>query len=182
MFQSFLKNVVLFHRAQPKAPNFLLVYAIIWLICHHQFFISLFTSSGSFSSKINTAITETDHQYILTLLLTGLFFIARLVYFYLAQKANALIEEEGVVENKLGHDQVFTENKDVIRLIALLEESKEKLALAKTKEIQLQQEKTVAINTSCALQAELDEVNADLIVITQQYEQLKENPHVAHKR
>lgn len=174
MLQSHVKNLVRFHRSQPQAPNFVLVYALIWLVWHHQFFITFFTASGGLNTKLSAALNSIEHQYLLILLFTVLFFALRLVYLYFAGKANEIAEEDEPIENKLGHDQVFTENKDVLRLLALLEETKEQLALAKTKEAQLMQEKTAAINKTLAMQSELDEVKADLAIMTQQYLTIKE--------
>ncbi|WP_286232844.1 hypothetical protein [Thalassotalea sediminis] len=174
MLKPYIKNIISFYRAQPKAPNFLLVYALIWLALHNQFFVTFISASGGVNNKLNAAIASIEHQYLLSLLLTVLFFALRLSYLYFVGKANEIADEGEPIEDKLGRDQVFTENKDVMRLLTLLDETKAKLAIANKKETELMEDKLAAIQKSRVLQSELDEVKADLAIMTQQYLTLKE--------
>ncbi|MDO6428282.1 hypothetical protein Q4489_14775 [Thalassotalea sp. 1_MG-2023] len=173
MFTQYIKSILSFHRAQPKAPNFFLVYALIWLALHNQFFVTFISTSGSLNSKISAATASIEHQYLLSLLFTITFFALRLTYLYFVTKANEIADEDAPIEDKLGHDQVFTENKDVMRLVVLLDETKAKLASANKKETELLEEKQAVIQKSRELQTELEEVKADLAIMTQQNEVLK---------
>ena len=173
MSSKFLKSILVFNRSQNKAPNFILIYLLISLFWHNQFFISLMLQKGGFSERLNTALSENTHQYIAVLFLTVLFFSLRLTYLYFASKTNEFIEADAPIEKKIGGDQIFTENKDVVRLLDLLEETKVKLARVKESEAQAQSDKTAAISERLALQAELDLAMADIAILTKSNEELK---------
>ena len=76
------------------------------------------------------------------------------------------------IEAKLGSDQLFTENKDVVRLMDLLEQTKEKLAKSKLREAQAQTDKTTTINKMLALQDELDLALADIAILNKTNKEL----------
>ncbi|WP_206486481.1 hypothetical protein [Thalassotalea sp. G2M2-11] len=165
MFKKYVKPILLFNRSQAKAPNIILVYLLIWLLWHHRFFIDLFISQASVSERLHLALANNEHQYMMVLLLTGTFYGLRLLYLYFSQKADEIIEEDEPIESKIQNDQLFKENKDVIRLLELLEETKNKLAATRASEAQMKTEKIAAINRVRALQNELEEVKADLDIM-----------------
>ncbi len=156
MFSTFLKSVLVFNRSQNKAPNIILVYLLLSLLWHQQFFISLIQQQGDFSERLSAALAQHNHQYIVVLFLTFLFFSLRLIYLYFANKTNEFIEADEPIENKIGSDQIFSENKDVVRLLDLLEETKANLAKVKETESQAQSDKTAAISERLAAESELD--------------------------
>ena len=172
MFSKYLKAIMVFNRAQNKAPNFILVYLLISFFWHQQFFMSLVTNSGGFSEKLSTAISENNHQYMAVLFVTILFFIIRLSYLYFANKADLFIETDEPIEDKIGSDQLFAENKDVARLLAHLEETKIKLAQMKEREAQAQADKTASITKMLALQAELELALADITILNKSNQDL----------
>ena len=173
MFSTFFKSVLVFNRSQNKAPNFIAVYLFISLLWHHQFFISLLQQQGGFNDRLNTALAQNNHQYIAVLFLTLLFFALRLAYLYFANKTNEFVEADEPIEDKIGSDQIFAENKDVVRLLDLLEETKTKLAKVKASEAQAQADKTAAISQRLAVQAELEQAMADVAILSQSNEELR---------
>ena len=173
MFSKLLKPVLIFNRSQNQAPNFILVYSLIALAWHNQFFITFAVASGSLSEKLAEALTKHPFQYGVVLCFTLLFFILRLAFLYLVNKTDNFIEADEPIEAKVGSDQVFTENKDVVRLLALLEETKAELAKVKVREANAQIDKTAAIKKMLAVQAELDIAQADIAILSQSNEDLK---------
>jgi hypothetical protein len=173
MFSNYLKSLLVFNRSQDKAPNFILVYLLISLIWHNAFFITLVLSDGGISEKLSAALAENSHQYIVVLSLTFLFFILRLSYLYFANRANDFIEADEPIEAKLGSDQVFSKNNDVVRLLDLLEETKSQLAKVKAAEAPAKTDKTTAISQRLALQNELDMALADITILTKSNAELK---------
>lgn len=165
MFSDFLKSVLVFNRSQNKAPNFFLVYLIIWLVWHGQFFISLITSNGAIDERLQSALEATNHQYIAVFFVTLLFFGVRLAYLYFANKTNDFIEKDKPIEEKIGSDQLFKENKDVVRLLELLEETKMQLAEVKEREKKAKAEKLAAVNQMLAVKNELDLALADIEIL-----------------
>tara|TARA_R110000787_G_scaffold25150_1_gene70762 strand:+ start:1528 stop:2076 length:549 start_codon:yes stop_codon:yes gene_type:complete len=173
MFSKFIKSVLVFNQAQNKAPNFILVYLLISLTWHHQLFITFFVSHGAFSERFSAALAEHSHQYVVVLFLTLLFFILRLSLLYFVNKTDQFIDADEPIEAKLGSDQLFKENKDVVRLLTLLEESKAKSAKLKTREAKAQSDKTATINKMLAVQAELDIALADIAILGKSNEELR---------
>ena len=94
-------------------------------------------------------------------------------YLYFANKTNEFVEKDEPIEDKIGSDQAFSENKDVIRLLDLLEETKAKLAKVKALEVQAQSDKTAAISQRLAVQAELDIAMADIAILSKANEDLR---------
>lgn len=172
MFTKFIKSVLIFNQAQSKAPNFILIYFLISITWHNQVFMTFITSQGSLTERFSTALSQSTHQYIVVLMLTLLFFSMRLLYLYFVNKTEQLIEQDEPIEAKLGSDQLFTENKDVVRLMDLLEETKEKLAKSKAREAQTQTDKTITINKMLALQDELDLALADIAILNKANKEL----------
>lgn len=173
MFSKYVKSVLVFNRSQNKAPNFILIYLLISLFWHYQFFITFALSSGGVAEKLSAALSENTHQYIAVLLITLLFFICRLLLLYGVNKTNDFVEEDEPIEVKIGSDQVFRENKDVARLLDLLEETKAQLAKVKEKEAQAQTDKTIAIGQVLSIQAELDLALADIEILGKSNEELR---------
>lgn len=173
MSSKFFKSLLVFNRSQNKAPNFILVYLLISMLWHNQFFITLILSNGGLSERLSAAAAENVHQYILVLFFTLLFFTLRLSYLYFANKTNEFVEKDEPIEDKIGSDQAFSENKDVIRLLDLLEETKAKLAKVKALEVQAQSDKTAAISQRLAVQAELDIAMADIAILSKANEDLR---------
>ena len=173
MFSTFIKSVLVFNRAQNKAPNFILVYLVISLAWHNQFFITFFASHGAFAERFSAALAETPHQYVVVLFFTLLFFILRLTLLYFANKTDQFIDEDQPIEDKIGSDQIFTENKDALRLLALLEESKAQLVKVKERETIAQKDKTATINKMLAVQADLDIALADIAILGRSNEELR---------
>ncbi|WP_448213834.1 hypothetical protein [Colwellia sp. MEBiC06753] len=172
MFTKYIKPVLVFNRSQHKAPNFLLVYCLIWLLWHSQFLVTLITTSGGISAKYSAALNGTEHQYLVVFFLTCAFFIARLTWLYFSDKADKIIEQDEPIEQKIGSDQIFTENKDVVRLLDLLEQTKASLAKVKESEAQAKLEKNEALARVRSLEAELEEVSADLAILTEAHQAL----------
>jgi len=166
MFSKFLKSILIFNRGQNKAPNAILVYLLISLAWHNQFFITFVVSNGGFSQRLSAALADNSHQYMVILLLTLLFFILRLSYLYLINKAEQFIEADTPIATKVGKDQLFTENKDVVRLLALLAESKAQLTKIKAREALAQTDKVIAIGQVLSIQAELDLAAADIAILS----------------
>lgn len=173
MISSFLKTTLVFNRSQAKAPSFILVYMLIALVWHNQFFITLAVYNGNLSEKLAEALTESSFQYGVVLCLTALFFILRLTFLYLVNKTDNFIDNEEPIEAKIASDQVFTENKDVVRLLALLEDTKAELAKVKSREALAQTDKTTTISKILAMQAELDLAQADIAILSQSNEDLR---------
>ncbi|ARD44710.1 hypothetical protein [Colwellia sp. PAMC 21821] len=92
---------------------------------------------------------------------------------YSVKKADQYIEADEPIEAKIGSDQVFTENKDVVRLLALLEETKAQLAKVKIREAKAQADKTATISKMLAVQAELDIAQADIAILSKSNEDLR---------
>ncbi len=172
MFTKFIKSVLIFNQAQSKAPNFILIYFLISIAWHNQVFMTFITNQGSLTERFSTALSQNTHQYIVVLMLTLLFFSMRLLYLYFVNKTEQLIEQDEPIEAKLGSDQLFTENKDVVRLMELLKETKEKLAKSKAREAQAQTDKTTTINKMLALQDELDLALADIAILNKANKEL----------
>jgi hypothetical protein len=173
MFSKYVRSIIVFNRAQHKAPNVVLVYFLISLAWHHQFFITLILSNGGFGEKLSAALAQNTHQYIAVLFLTLLFFLLRLSLLYVVNKTDDFVEKDEPIEAKIGSDQSLKENKDVVRLLALLEETKVKLAQVKEKEAQAQADKTVTISQKLAVQAELDIALADIAILSKSNQELR---------
>lgn len=173
MFSTYLKSVLIFNRSQNKAPNVILVYLLISLAWHHKFFTDFFIHTGSFAEKLNYVLLENNHQYFVVLCFTLLFFILRLSYLYFANKTDQFIDADEPIETKIGSDQLFTENKDVIRLVALLDETKAQLAQAKEAEALARTDKTIAIGQVLSIQAELDLALADIAILSASNQELR---------
>ncbi|AWB56466.1 hypothetical protein [Colwellia sp. Arc7-D] len=173
MLSKFFKSTLVFNRAQNQAPNFFLVYFLIALIWHNNFFMSLVVADGSLSDKFTSALTEHSFQYGVVLCLTLLFYILRLSFLYFVNKTDEFIEADEPIETKIGSDQVFTENKDVVRLLALLDETKAELAKVKVREVTAQKDKTATISKMLAAQAELDIALADITILSKSNEELR---------
>lgn len=181
MSSTFLKSILIFNRAQNKAPNFILVYILISLAWHNQFFTTFLISDGSFSNKLSAALSDNTHQYIAVLFSTFLFFALRLSYLYFMNKTNDFVEKDEPIESKIGSDQVFENNKDVARIMVLLEETKAKLSKAKEREAQTQIEKDISIRQVLSIQAELDLALVDITILSKANDELKSklNEHEA---
>jgi len=173
MYSKFLKSILVFNRAQNKAPNFIVVYLLVSLVWHNQFFTTFLISDGSFSSRLSSALSENTHQYIAVLFSTFLFFILRLSYLYFMNKTNDFVEKDEPIESKIGNDQIFDNNKDVARIIVLLEETKAKLSKVKEREAQTQIEKDISIRQVLSIQAELDLALVDITILTKTNNELK---------
>lgn len=173
MFSKFLKSILIFNRSQNQAPNFMLVYFLLSLVWHNQFFITLVGSNGDFSHRLNAVLSESSFQYGVVFFLTLLFFIVRLLVLYAIKQTDQYIEADELIEAKIGSDQVFTENKDVVRLLALLEETKAQLAKVKIREAKVQADKTETISKMLAVQAELDMAQADIAILSKSIEDFR---------
>jgi hypothetical protein len=68
-----------------------------------------------------------------------LFFTLRLSMLYLLNKTDQFIEADEPMKVNLGSDQIVKENKAVVRLLALLAETKAQLAKVKACEFQHRQ-------------------------------------------
>ncbi|TWX73011.1 DUF4398 domain-containing protein [Colwellia sp. C1TZA3] len=77
-----------------------------------------------------------------------LFFILRLSMLYLLNKTDQFIEADEPIKIKVGSDQIVKENKDVVRLLALLTENKAQLAKVKAREALAQADKTKIISNT----------------------------------
>ena len=173
MFSKFLKSVLIFNRSQNQAPNFILVYVLISLVWHRQFLITFVVNNGDFSHRLSAALAVTSFQYGIVLFFAVLFFMLRLSFLYFVNKTDQFIESDKPIDAKIGSDQVFTENKDVVRLLTLLEESKAQLAKVKGREATAQADKTATISKILAVQAELDIALADIAILSKSNEELR---------
>jgi hypothetical protein len=70
-----------------------------------------------------------------------LFFTLRLSMLYLLNITDQFIEADEPMKVNLGSDQIVKENKAVVRLLALLAETKTQLAKVKAREISAQADK-----------------------------------------
>lgn len=173
MFSKYLKAILVFNRSQNKAPNFVLVYLIIWLVWHNNFFVLLALSKGDIWNRLLSALLVSEHQYISVLFLTLSFFIFRLSCLYFLNKTNTFIEEEESIEYKIGSDQSFQKNKDIVRLLDLLEEAKSKLIKAKEAEALAKLDKTATISQCLSIKSELEIAMADIAILVKSNEELK---------
>jgi hypothetical protein len=173
MFSKFLKSVLIFNRSENKAPNFILIYLLISLAWHNQIFITFVVSHGGFTERLNAALVEHSHQYVLVLFFTLLFFILRLSMLYLLNKTDEFIDADEPMIVKVGSDQIVKENKDVVRLLALLGETKAQLAKVKAREVSAQADKKKTISNILAVQAELELALADIAILSKSNEELR---------
>jgi hypothetical protein len=81
-------------------------------------------------------LVEHSYQYVLVL-----FFILRLSMLYLLNKTDEFIDTDEPMIVKVGSDQIVKENKDVVRLLALLAKTKAQLAKVKACEVSAQADK-----------------------------------------
>ena len=87
---------------------------------------------------------------------------------------NFILNKYSLLQSLTGdRHQLFTENKDVIRLVALLDETKAQLAQAKEAEALARTDKTIAIGQVLSIQAELDLALADIAILSASNQELR---------
>lgn len=173
MLSNFVKSILTFNRSQTKAPNFILVYSLITIIWHSEVLLAFALAHGGFVERASSALAESSLQYLWVLWFSVLFYVVRLSWLYFINKADQFIDQDEVIEAKVGSDQIFKENKDVVRLLALLDENKTKLENAKSREAASQHKSTETINKMLSMQVELDLALADIAILTKSNAELK---------
>jgi len=169
-----LKAVVKFNENQRIAPRFILTYLVIWFVWHNQLFTSFFTTSGDFLTRANVALASvTDNHYLIVLAITCFFYMARLGYYFLKNKTQALLEEDDIAEIEVGSDQRFAKSEDIDRLMSMITDLKTQLAATKEREQKTNADKNLLIKKFLALRTELDEVTAENILLNKSNKALK---------
>jgi ribosomal protein L29 len=92
---------------------------------------------------------------------------------YLLNKTDEFIDTDEPMIVKVGSDQIVKENKDVVRLLALLAETKAQLAKVKACEVSAQADKKKMISNMLAVQAELELALADIAILGKSNEELR---------
>ena len=92
---------------------------------------------------------------------------------YLLNKTDEFIDADEPMIVKVGSDQIVKENKDVVRLLALLAETKAQLAKVKAREVSAQADKKKTISNILAVQAELELALADIAILGKSNEELR---------
>jgi hypothetical protein len=164
MLTKLLKSFLAIVENPKSLPNFIGLYLITWLFWHNQLIIEFFNAQGTITARLSTAITAIESfQYLAVFLLTILLFILRIGF-------DAFISSSRKYVNKKEqeNDQDGLQNdKDIERLLATLEETREQLKASKDREKRLKQTNNENINKLLKLQAKLDEVNADKQLLMQ---------------
>jgi len=169
-----LKAVVKFNENQRIAPRFILTYLVIWFVWHNQLFTSFFTTSGDFLTRANVALASvTDNHYLIVLAITCFFYMARLGYYFLKNKTQALLEEDDIAEIEVGIDQRFAKSEDIDRLMSMITDLKTQLAVTKERDQKANADKNLLIKKFLALREELDEVKAENALLTKSNKTLK---------
>jgi len=169
-----LKAVVKFNENQRIAPRFILTYLVIWFVWHNQLFTSFFTTSGDFLTRANVALASvTDNHYLIVLAITCFFYMARLGYYFLKNKTQALLEEDDIAEIEVGIDQRFAKSEDIDRLMSMITDLKTQLAVTKERDQKANADKNLLIKKFMALREELDEVKAENALLTKSNKTLK---------
>jgi len=169
-----LKAVVKFNENQRIAPRFILTYLVIWFVWHNQLFTSFFTTSGDFLTRANVALASvTDNHYLIVLAITCFFYMARLGYYFLKNKTQALLEEDDIAEIEVGIDQRFAKSEDIDRLMSMITDLKTQLAVTKERDQKANADKNLLIKKFLALREELDEIKAENALLTKSNKTLK---------
>jgi|GEM_PF-1988696 len=174
MSTKILKAVLAFNENQRIAPRFLLTYLLIWSVWHNQLFTSFFTTNGDLLTKAAAALASVaNNHYFVVFAITCLFYMARIGYYFLKNKTQALLEEDDITELKVGSDQRVAKNEDIDRLLSMVSDLKTQLAATKEREQKAMSEKNVVIKKFMAVRAELDEVTAENILLNKSNKALK---------
>ncbi|WP_076410525.1 hypothetical protein [Shewanella sp. UCD-KL12] len=174
MFTKTLKSLKAFNESESLAPRFVLTYIVIWSLWHSQIFTSFILTSGDFITRFDAALISLEsNQFILVFFFTCLFFSGRIGYFILKNKADELLEKESEVDLQGGSDQRFAKADDVQRLMTMISTLKEKLALTQEREDKANNERKLAISKQLKLQAEIDDMAADIALLNRANEELK---------
>jgi len=169
-----LKAVVKFNENQRIAPNFILAYILIWFVWHNQLFTTFFTTSGDPLARSTAALASvTNNHYLIVLAITCFFYMARLGYYFLKNKTQALLEDDDIAELEVGSDQRFEKNADIERLMSMISDLKAQLAATKEREQKATADKNLVIKKFLAQRTELDEVMAENALLTNSNKVLK---------
>ncbi len=169
-----VKAVLAFNENQRIAPRFILTYLLIWLVFHNQLFTTFLTTNGDPLTRATAALSSVaDNQYLVVLAITCFFYMARLGYYFLKNKTDALLAGDDIVELKVGSDQRVAKNEDIERLLSMVTDLKSQLAATKEREQKANGEKNLVIKKFLALRTELDEVTAENILLNKSNKALK---------
>ena len=166
--KKFLKSFLRFSQQQKPAPSFILIYLLTWLVWHHELFTTLFSYSGDVIERLIAAYQSIEeNQYILVLFLSLLFLVIRLGYNYIVFKSQQLVMSIDDDELMVRADQLAQENDDIKALMTTLTTTQEQLKRSQNKEKQATKDKNDAIAKLLAVQAQLEEVQADNQLLSQ---------------
>jgi hypothetical protein len=169
MLTKLLKSLLSVVEDPRSLPTFITLYLLTWLIWHNQLFIDFFAAQGGFSNKISAAITGVSFSQTITVFwLTIFLFILRAGFIFFIKSSRKYVEQQE--ENNHSIEQAD----DIKRLITTLAEVNAQLARAINKEKQAKANNKESINKLLAAQAELDEINADNLILKQENQQLTE--------
>ena len=154
--------------------RFLMSYIVIWLVWHNELILSFLMADGDFFFRSQSAVNAvTSNQYLVVLLLTIVLTLIRYGFDSLAQ---VLADDDNHEEFTLLQNgkSAKTENEtDIKQLLATLDGVQVKLADALAREKQAKKEKTETIGNIFQLQTKLDELSADIIILTKENDKLK---------
>jgi len=162
-----LKTILSFTENQHPAPSFIGIYILTWLAWHNQVFTQFINAQGDFLAKLSAAFASIEeNQYLVVLLLTGFIFTIRLGVNYLSFKSKELLNEADDDFANARDDQKFAGNSDISNLMATLERTQQQLLEAQTREKKAITDKNDVIKKLLHAQHELEEVKADIHILS----------------
>ncbi len=183
MFNKLFKSLLVFNENHKPAPNFIIIYCLIWLFWHQQMFTSFIITQGDIATRFTAAINSVNNfQYLVVLLLSCLFYALRLSYYYLQSIAHQVVDQHSKESLGVGSDQLIVKNEDVQRVMAMLDDTKNQLASVKASEQQTKAENKSLLTRLMKLEAELEELQADNTLTHQLNEELKDKLRQVQQR
>lgn len=167
-----------FIEEEQLVPSFIMIYIMTWIVWHNQLFGHFMDAQGDFMTKVSSAFSALDdNQYMVVFFLTSLIVIIRTVIHYLKLKSQEITETSEDIFTRVRDDQKFAKDSDIGKLMDALTKTKQQLAESREKEQLAIEEKTNAIKKILTLENELDEVKADISVLTQAAQATKNKTH-----
>lgn len=162
MFKQILKAGAEFNAHQRIAPGFIFAYILIWLGWHNELFTRFLSAQGDLLTKASAALASlTDYQFFTVFIITCLFYLARVGYYVLKNKAELLLEEESTSDHELGNDLRVAKNADVERLLVVVTDLKEQLAESKMREKKMASDNQVMTEALATQRDKLDKLAAE---------------------
>jgi hypothetical protein len=151
-------------------------YVVIWFIWHNEFLLTLVMTSGDLLLRLQTAIESvSSNQYLMVLFITIILTLIRYGFDNLTQ---ILADDDNSDEFSLlqnGNGAKTESEMDIKQLLATLDIAQTKLADSLAREKQVKKDKTETINTIFQLQAKLDELTADIVILNKENHELKDS-------